>query len=275
MSIHTRPWKDAQLKELRALLSEYPVIAVADLSMFPASLFQQLRKKLQGKAVIKVSKTNIARMALKETRGRELLEKYAKNSCALVFSEINPFELFALFKKNKGNTAAKPGMVVNEDIIIPAGDTGLPPGPALSDLKAAGLEVRIQGSTIHIAKDKVATKAGEQVSGAVASVLQKLDIKPIKTGLSIVAVLENGSVFEAGVLDIDTDKLFADFRQAYAGSLGLALSIGYPAKATIPLLVQKAFREAKAVALKGSVFIPETMPDLLAKANRQALRLKN
>lgn len=57
MKKHVLKWKQAHLSELKKLLPEYSVIGIATLEGFPAALFQTLRKKLQGKAVIKVSKT--------------------------------------------------------------------------------------------------------------------------------------------------------------------------------------------------------------------------
>src|SRR3989344_1526594 len=135
MTSHTRKWKEAQFAELKDLVSKYTIIAVADIRMFPAALFQQIRKKLHGKAVVKVSKTKVIKKALAESGNSSLLKDYAQANCAIIFTNMNPFELFGFLKKNKGKVLAKVGAIAEEDISIPAGDTGLPPGPALSDLK--------------------------------------------------------------------------------------------------------------------------------------------
>ena len=89
---------------------------------------------------------------------KDIAEKASK-SVAVIFTEMTPFRLYAFLKKNKGKAAAKEGQLAPNDIIVPAGDTGLPPGPALSDLKGAGLQVKIQGPTIEITEDKVVAKA--------------------------------------------------------------------------------------------------------------------
>lgn len=274
MTSHTRPWKEAQLVELKKLASQYPVIAIADISMFPAALFQDLRKKLHGKAVVKVSKVRLMQMALESAGEKKALKPYTEKSCAIIFTEMNPFEVYAFLKKNKGSMYAKEGMLAEADITIPARDTGLPPGPALSDLKSIGLQIQVQGSTIHITRDKVVTKLGEVITGPVASTLQKLDIKPVKVGLKLVAAFENGQVYLGKVLDIDTDMVFANFMRAYSEALNLAVFVRYPTSASTPLLVQKAFREAKEVALAGNVFNEETMPEVLAEAYAQAKALK-
>jgi len=274
MRTHTRKWKEESLVEIRKLITKYPTIAVADLKSFPASLFQGIRKKLSSKGTIRVTKVRVLRMALKEAKGKEVLVDYTVKSCAVIFTSMNPFELFAFLKKNKGSISAKEGDLAPEDINVPAGDTGLPPGPALSDLKAAGLKVSVQGSTIAVMEDKIVTKKGEPVNKAVAGTLSKLDIKPIKVGLRLIASLENGQIFEAKVLDIDTDKIYLEFVDAHRKAFNLAYNAQYFTKPVTELLLQKAFREAKAVAIEGEIFEPAIMPDIIAKAERQAKALK-
>ena len=179
MTSHTLEWKRQQLAELKELASKHPVIAVVAIDRFPAGMFQKIRKALQGKAVVKVSKNRIVKKAFEEQGiGKDFLEKVS-GSIAVIFTEMNPFELYSFVKKNEGNAFASFGMVAPGDILVPAGDSGLPPGPALSDLKAAGLKTRLEGSTIKIAEDTVVTKEGEIVTKAVAGALQKLEIKPI------------------------------------------------------------------------------------------------
>ena len=275
MTRHILKWKQRQLQELKKLANQYPVLAVADLTGFPASLFQKLRKKLRGKAEIRVSKIRVIRKAFEESNiDSEKLNKYVNNSIAIIFTSMNPFELYAFLKKNKGNIAAKEGAIAQADIIVPAGDTGMPPGPALSDLKAAGLKVVVQGSTIHIANDKVVTKKGEEVNAAVAGTLSKLDIKPIKVGLNVIACYENKEIYESNILNIEIDEVRANFMKAYTQAFNLAFNAGYFVKETIELLVQKAFRETKTVALEANIITPSTAPDILAKASRQAHALK-
>ncbi len=274
MTSHTKKWKETQLNQLRVLIKSYPVIAVADISMFPANLFQGVRKKLHGKAVVKVSKTRIIKMALKEVTSPSLLVDYTKENCAIIFTTMNPFELFGFLKKNKGKIPAKVGAIADEDIMIPAGDTGLPPGPALSDLKAAGLKVTVQGSTIAIIQDKVVTKAGEPISAAVAGTLSKLNIMPFKVGLKLVAALEGAQVFTAQVLDIDTEQVFNNFVTGHRQAFNLAVNAAIFTPETTEFLVTKAFNDAKAVAVEANILTSATVPTLLAKANAQVNALK-
>lgn len=275
MKRHTKTWKQNSLVELKKLAKEYSIVAIADIEGFPADLFSKIRKKLQGKAVIKVSKTRIISKMLSESNKKPEMQKYANKMCAVVFTNLNPFELFALIKKSKGKTTAKPGQMAPLDILIPAGDTGLPPGPALAELKNAGLKVKMQGPTIQISEDKIVTKQGEAISQPVAAVLSKLNIKPISVGLNITAVLEKDTVFLPVVLDIDETKVFEDFKSAYWNALALALEIGYTTPQTMTILVQRAFKNTKAVAIKAGIPTPYTVVDLVSQANAAAELLKS
>lgn len=270
MKSHRKAWKLRQADELSKLFGEHKIVGIADLLGTPASLIQKLRKALKGKAVLKVSKTRVAKKALEGVPSKKALDSLVSKSCLVIFSQQDPFELYSLIKKNRAKAFAKAGYVAEEDIVIPAGDTGLPPGPALSDLKAAGLQIKIQGPTIHITADKVVTKKGETVTPPVANVLSKLDIKPVKVGLKVTAFYENGVLFGPGVLDVDSEKVFNDFAAAYIQSLNLSVNAAIFNAASMPIIVGNSFRAAKAVALAGNVLTKETMPELLAKASMQA-----
>jgi large subunit ribosomal protein L10 len=272
---HTKKWKVSELEKVKQLIDSYPVIAIASLQNLPARLLSQARKKLHGKAVVKVSKVRVIKKAMEASKikGSKLIEA-AEGNIAVIATKMNPFELYGFLKKNKGSIAAKPGQLAPFDIIVPAMDTGLPPGPALSELKAAGLSVRIIGAAISVVKDKVVAKKDEAITPAVSAVLQKLDIKPIKAGLSVLAVLENGEVFKPEVLDIDTEQTLANIMLAHNNALNLAVFAGIFNKESTAIMIQKAFREAKAVSIESEFIEPETIGEILAKAESQAHALK-
>ncbi|MDO8624662.1 MAG: 50S ribosomal protein L10 [Candidatus Diapherotrites archaeon] len=275
MTGHTLKWKQARAGEIQKLIDQYPVIALADIQGFPAALFARLRKKLHGKAVVKVCKTQVIKKALlaSSKKDSELKDKLA-NMTAIIFTEMNPFELYAFLKKNKGSTNAKAGQIAPDDILVPAGDTGLPPGPALSDLKAAGLPVKMMGASIHVSADTIVAKKGQPISAPVAGTLSKLNIKPIHVGLNLIAVLEHQMLYPASVLDIDETKVFEQFKTARFHAFNLALNIEYFTPETVELFIQKAHRDSKAVAIEGNVLEPEVIGAVLAKIQRQAEALQ-
>jgi len=275
MTSHNIVWKKKEVQELKDLFNKYPVIGIASLKSFPSNLFADVRKLLSDKAVVKVSKTRIVLKALEESKMKDSgLKDFTSDSVAVIFTELNAFELFSLLKKNKGDAPAKAGMTAPNDISVPAGDTGLPPGPALSDLKAAGLKVKLAGASIEITEDKVVCRQGEQVSDAVAGVLSKLNIKPIKVGLNLKTVYEKGELFKPEVLDFDEEEVFQNFVSARRNSLGLALEISYTTPDTIPLLLCKAVFDSMNLALDASILNSKTIESFISKANLQGIILK-
>jgi large subunit ribosomal protein L10 len=183
--------------------------------------------------------------------------------------------LYALVKQASGKVAAKEGQLAPEDLIIPAGDTGLPPGPALSDLKGAGLNVRVQGATIAVVEDKVVTKKGQPILGPVVSVLGKFGIKPIKLRLNVLQVVEGKQVFPSAVLDIDEEAIFAQFMKAEQQAFNLSVNASIFTEKSTPVIITKAFREAKQVALDSNFLTEATVGDILAKAERAAAEIKS
>jgi large subunit ribosomal protein L10 len=250
MTSHDRKWKEAKLAEIKKLSEEYPVIAVATLNELPANIMSLVRKRLGDDAVVVVAKTRVVKKAFEESSvDTSKIDDLVKESVAVIFSKKNPFELFSFIKKNKGAATAKEGDVADDDIVVQAGDTGLPPGPALSGLKAAGLKVAVQGPTISVTADKVVTKKGEEVNAAVADVLSKLNMKPMKIGMSVLGVLDKSEneFYSADVLDVDEEELFNNFITAYQHALNLSVETEFYTDQNVELIVVKAERSAKAI----------------------------
>ena len=250
MTSHTKKWKADKRTEIAKLAKSHKVIAVVTLEKLPANIVSVLRKKLAGKAELRVAKTRVVQKAFAEAGvDSKKLDPYISKSVLVIFSKINPFELFSLVKKNKGSTAAKEGDMADNDILVQAGDTGLPPGPALSTLKAAGLEVKVAGATIAISKDKVVAKKGEPIRKEVADVLGKLNIKPIKVGMKIIGVLDmtENMYYSADALDVDEEELFNKFVLAHQQAMNLAVNAEIFGDVATELIVVKAEREAKAL----------------------------
>ncbi len=252
MTSHNKKWKEAKKQELEVLAKQYKVIAVATLNKLPANIVSILRKRLKGKAELRVAKVRVLQKALKDSKIEVTkLEPYVKESVLIIFSKINPFELFSFIKKNKGSRAAIEGDIADMDLIIQAGDTGLPPGPALSTLKAAGLNVKVAGPTISIAADKVVAKKGEVIKKEIADVLGKLGIKPVKVGMKVISVIDlnEDQLYTADALDVDEDELFNKFVLAHQQAMNLSVNAEIFGPESTEMIVIKAEREAKAVKL--------------------------
>ena len=76
-------------------------------------------------------------------------------------------------------------------------------------------------------------------------------------------------------LRIDEEEFSNNFTQAAQWAMNLAVESAYLCNETSEVLIQKAFREAKAVGLEGNILSSDTTDEVLSKAERQALSVKS
>jgi len=213
---------------------------------------------------------------LKDRVGIEKLDEYIKIGMpALLFTKENPFALYKTLKKSKSKAAAKPGQTAPYDLVIPAGPTPFSPGPVISEFAQIGVKAGVEGGKVAIKQDAVVAKLGEPITSGVASMLARLGITPMEIGLNLLAVYEKGTVYPKSVLDIDETKFMQDLTNAIMSGLNLAVDVAYPTTDTTELLLQKAWREAKAVAIEGSILASGIVEDVLGNAERIAISMKD
>jgi large subunit ribosomal protein L10 len=261
-------WKKTIFSDLSELLKEYSVVAVADLQKVRSSQIQEIRKKLRGKAELIVAKNTILRKAAEKAE-KENVDKFAEEvtgSKVLIFTRMNPFELILFLNKNKVRVPAKGGDVASSEIMIPAGNTGLQPGPVISEFNEAKVPTRIEGGSIFVAKDTVVAEKGEVVSTKTASLLSKLGMKPMEAGLSLSYAYDNGMVLGPNELAFDLDRMKTDFSSAARLALGVAVEANIMLPETAPIIISKAYRQAVAVSVEAEFLTKETAPLILRKA---------
>jgi len=272
-----KDWKKAEVEELAKLIENYKVVALSDLYKVKTAQIQELRKRFGDEVKFRCVKNTLARFALKKVSGKkpsvEKLEEYLKGSNLFIFTNISPFKLSILFEKNKINLPASAGDVAPEDIVVPEGNTGMSPGPVISELSDVGLPTKIESGSIWITRDTVVARKGEVISAKLASILSRLGIKPIKAGLTLKAAYEDGLIHSGEVLQINLDRYVEDFREAASFAYNLAANAGYPTPETLPILLSKALNEARNLAIHAMVFEKETLPIVLGKAYSEGVIL--
>ena len=221
------------------------------------------RKKLLELAISQSKKQNIAQLSQK-----------IKGMPALLFTKDNPFALNSLIQKNKSEAPAKAGQIAPRDIIVKAGPTSFAPGPIISELAAVGIKTKVNAGKLEIIQDTKVAKEGDVITPKLAETLKRLDIKPMEIGLNLVAVWEDGLLFDAKQLHIDEKEYAQNITQAASWAMNLAVEAAYTTKETTDLLLQKAFREAKAVGIEYAILSKETADEILAKSEREALSVK-
>ena len=261
-------------------MKEYPIVGIVNMESLPSTQLQFMRRDLRGKVELVMTKISLLSLALDEgakfKKGIDVsLKQYLKGMPALLFTKDNPFSLFRTLKKSKSPAAAKPGQKAPKDIVVSAGPTPFTPGPVISEFAALGIKAGVEGGKVAVKQDTVVCKEGQEISGPLASMLARLGITPMEVGLDLVAVYENGVVYAKSVLDVDETAFLGSITQAASEAFNLAIEISLPMKDTIELLLQKSFREAKAVALEGNILADAVVEELVEKAEREVLALKS
>ncbi len=263
-------WKKEIYDDLLELLKKYSVIAVADLQKVRSSQIQEIRKKLRGKADLIVAKNTILRKASdKIVSEKKDIDKFANSltgSKVLIFTQMNPFELIIFLNKNKVRVPAKGGDLATGDIMIPAGNTGLQPGPVISEFNEAKVQTRIESGSIFVARDTVVVEKGEVIPVRTASLLSKLGMKPMEAGLALSVAYDNGLLLGPTDLAFDLEQMKADFISAVRISLGLAVEANMILPETAPLLLSKAHRQAVSLSVESGFFTKETANLIIRKA---------
>ncbi len=272
---HVAQWKKDEVDLLNGLIREYPVVGVVNMENMPAKQLQKMRTLLRGDVVIKMSRKSMMQLAIekasKEERGINALSEHVSGQPAFIFSKMNPFKLNKILQKNRTTAPAKPESIAPVDITVKKGATSFPPGPLLGELQMVGIPASIEKGKIVIKSDKTVVKKGERVSANLAMAISRLGIEPIEIGINLMSVYEGGTVFLPDVLSIDEVKVMEDIMLAYQQALNLSIDAGYIVEENADVMISKAFRDAKALALEAVIFEKDVMDQILAKAYSQML----
>ncbi len=268
--------KAEAVEEVRDFLQQHNAVGVADLQKVRAAQLQELRRKLEKSAYIRVVKNTIMKRAIaecKEKPGLENLEEHLAGSNIFLFTNLNPFKLILLLEKSRVKTTAKAGDIAAFDITISAGNTGLPPGPIISQFTAVGLPTRIEAGSVWVSRDTMVAKKGDVIPARLASVLSKLGIKPVEVGLTLKVVYDEGLIIAKEQLRLDLGEVRRSIEEAHIYAFNLSVKAAYPLPENIALLLQTAHQEAYRLALNAGIPSPDTVKDLIRKAHAEMLSL--
>ena len=270
--------KIKEVEDITELIKNYKIVGIASLQKVRAAQLQELKKNLSDKVFMRVMKNTLMKMAIENCKEKPELKKLAEHlqgSNVYIFTDINPFRLALILEKGKVKTTAKSGDIAAFDVVVPAGNTGQPPGPIISQLNAVGLPTRIESGSVCITKDTLVVKKGEAINERLASMLSKLGIKPVEAGLVMSFAYDEGLIVTQQDLKLDIDETKRDVERAFTDSFALSLSIDYPTKENMVMLLQIAHREAYALSLGAAVPTKETIEDLIRSAHAEMLSLSS
>jgi large subunit ribosomal protein L10 len=270
------PKKKAQLyQQLQELPKKYKVIALVRMEKVRSSQLLPLRKKFKGDVEILSIKDKVAQKALLSAKIPAIEKMVDKlvGQCVLIFTNMSPFKLNILFGKNKIMLPARGGDKASIDVIIKAGNTGITPGPILTDFKEAGIATKIDQGTIWITKDSTVAKKGDAISLKLATLLSKLDVKPVEAGIVLNSALEENLVYNQEELVIDVERYRRAFAEAHQEAMSLSVEIGYITGENVSVILSRAAQHARSLAVESGYLTDETKQQTLQKAHSQAKAL--
>jgi large subunit ribosomal protein L10 len=270
--------KIGEVDEITKLINQHKIVGIASLQKVRAPQLQAFKKNLAGTVLMRVIKNKLMKMAIENCKDKpdlKKLEEHLEGSNVYLFTDLDPFNLALTLERGKVKTTAKSGDIAAFDVVVPSGSTGQPPGPIISQLNAAGLPTRIESGSVWVSRDTLVVRKGEVIDERLASVLSKLGIQPVESGLAMNFVYDDGLIITRDQLRIDVDKTKQSIGSAQAEAFALSLSIAYPTTDSITALLQVAHREAYALSINAAAPTKDTIGDLIRKAHTEMLSLSS
>ncbi|WP_428326451.1 50S ribosomal protein L10 [Nitrosopumilus sp.] len=269
----TYPKRKAQMyQQLQELPKKYKVMAVIKMNKVRSTQILPLRKTLKEDVEFFSIKDKVAQKALENSDipGMKDMVGEFKGQIMLMFTNMSPFKLNVLLAKNKIMMMARGGDIASIDVVVPAKNTGIAPGPMLTEFKEAGIPTKIDQGTIWIAKDSTPVAKGEAINEKLAAILGKLDIKPVEAGITLFTALEDGLKYAEEEMVIDVEKIRDQFAQAHQEAISLSIEAAYVTPDNIEQILAKAAQSARSVSIESGYMTDETKEQILQKADAQA-----
>jgi len=250
--------------ELKQHFQDYTKLFLVDADNVGSNQLHQIRMALRGRALVYCGKNTQMRRVIRELEkeGMEQLEKVRlslKLNLAIVFTNDDLPQIRDLILENKVAAPARAGSLAQCDVVVPAGNTGMEP-TMTSFLQALNIPSKITKGSIEILNPVDLIKEGDKVEASQCALLEKLGIKPFSYGLQVRHVYDDGSMYDAAVLDISTDDILASFSQGVRNIAAVSMEVSYPTIAAVPYSIVMAFQNLLAVTAETDYTFKEAEP---------------
>lgn len=247
--------KQEYFEKLTEYLSTYTRCFIVEVDNVGSKQLQDTRIGLRGKAEVLMGKNTMMRKCMKEyvennpgSPVEQLIEQ-CRGNVGFVFTNGDLGAVREILESNTRPAPARVGVVAPIDVIVPKGGTGCDPGQT-AFFQTLQIATKITRGQIEMVNDTHLISKGNKVTASEAALLQKLSIEPFTYGLNLKSVYDNGSLFDAKVLDITDDVLAAKFGEALKSLAALSLLTGYATQASVPHSIANAFKAILAVTLE-------------------------
>lgn len=260
---HVAAWKKDEVKRLTGILVDNPVVAVAEVSGIPAPQMQQMRASLRGSVAVLGSKNRLLAIAIKEAAkqrpGLEGLADKLHGQSVILATKNNPFKLFKALKAGASMAPLKANQTAPHDIVIPKGPTPFGPGPIVGELQKVGIAAKIEAGKVVISKESTPVKAGGVVSAELASMLAKLEVRPVELKIDLKAAFEKDTLFLPDALAVDETVIMGQIGLAVRTANELSLQMAWITPQTSDALLGRAYKQAIALVLEKGLEVDEAV----------------
>ncbi|MCY3976176.1 MAG: 50S ribosomal protein L10 [Thaumarchaeota archaeon] len=268
--------KNNMYKSLSIYANQYKNIALIRMEKVRASQISTLRKKLNDTKIFGI-KDRIAKKALINTNVQRITNiiNGINGQCMLVFTNMSPFKLSLILAKNKTMLLAREGDVSNIDVVISAKNTGIAPGPILTDFKENGIPTKIDQGTIWITKETTIIKKGEKISSKLASILGKLSIKPIEATVRLNGAIEDSKYYNNDELTLDTNTYIFKIIESYKNNILLSTKCNYIMQENISMIFTNLVNQAYNISMNIAYVTDDNKKHVVSNAYNYALVLSS
>jgi len=255
--------KEAYAEKLKQLLNEYKNVLICSIDNVGSNQMQKVRIALREQAVLLMGKNTVMRKVVrsegeKNAKVLALLDVIVGN-VGFVFTNGDLNEIRGVIQANKVPAAAKSGTSAPTDVIVPPGPTGLDPGQT-GFFQALQIQTKIVRGSIEIQNPVNLIKAGEKISSSHVALLAKLNIRPFHYGIKVTHAYEDGSVYEAKILDLSHDDLLEKFFVGVRNVAALSLALHQPTLASLPHIFANATKTLISLSLATDYTFKESEP---------------
>lgn len=255
----SRERKEEYFIKMKELLGSYTKAFVVGVDNVGSGQLQNTRKALRGTAEILMGKNTMMRKIIREFVQENpdtpiaCFEGLCKGNVGFIFTNGNLGDIRKVVDENVRPAPARVGAIAPIDVIVPKGPTGCDPGQT-NFFQTLQISTKITKGQIEMTNDTHLITAGDKVGASQAALLQKLSICPFTYGLILHSVYDNGSLFDAKVLDITDDVLANKFGQAIECLAKLSLVLGMPTQASVPHSIANAYKACLAITVQLPTF---------------------
>lgn len=254
--------KTAYFAQLVDLIQTCPKFLMVTVDFVGSKQLQEIRIKLRGKAQILMGKNTMIRTCLRNSASEnealnfDQIVQAVDGNCGFVFVTGDMDEVRQILNDNKKAAAAKAGVLAPVDVTLPQGPTGLDPS-STNFFQALNIPTKIVKGAVELVSEIVVCKAGHNVSVSEAVLLGKMGVKPFEYGVKIQKVYDNGSMFDAKVLDITDDFVVGKFMDGVKNIAAISREIGIPTEASLPHMVSNGLKNLASLCAEIDYNFPE------------------